>query len=208
MDARLASVFTAMPAIVQSYDPASQSVDVQPAVRSRYEDETGSTVVEALPVIPLVPVVFPGGGGYRVTFPIQKGDQCLLVFANCSIDRWLRAGGVVDPQDDRRHTINDAFAIFAARDFGHALRNAPTDRMSLGYDTGPTIEISQSSVLLGGNDASDPVARKSDLAALAATFNSHTHVVQNGTPPSPIGTAIVTTDTMSTPSCSSVVKAK
>lgn len=205
MDARLAGLFTCMPGVVQSYDSATQSVDVQPAVRSRYEDETGATVVEPLPVIPLVPVVFPGGGGYRVTFPIQKGDTCLLVFANCSIDRWLRAGGVVDPQDDRRHTLNDAFAIFCARDFGHALRNAPTDRMSLGYDTGATIEINSSSVLLGGNDASDPVARKSDLDAVVQALNGHGHAAFGATPTS---VTYLGTFPISTPSGSSVVKAK
>ena len=208
MDARLAGVFTAMPGIVQSYDPVTQSVDVQPAVRSRYQDETDSTVVETLPVIPLVPVVFPGGGGCRIAFPITKGDQCLLVFANCSLDRWLRAGGIVDPQDDRRHTLNDAFALFCARDFGHALRNAPTDRMSLGYDTGPTIEISPSDVRLGGNDANDPVVRKSDLDAFIATFNGHVHPVTGVT--TGTGTAATTapSSTQSTLACSPTVKTK
>jgi hypothetical protein len=183
--AGLKNARVALPARVETYDATKQSVDVQPLVYEGYLDEAGKRQAERLPVVAGVPVVFPGAGGFRVTFPIAKGDTVLLVFASSSIDRWLALGGEVDPQDDRRHHLSDAIAIPGLRDFAHALGNAPSSTMSLGKDGGPTIEISGSDIQAGGSSA---LALKSDVDALITSFNSHTHLYAPG-PGSPTPTA-------------------
>jgi hypothetical protein len=133
----VADVRVAMPGRVVRWDAAKQQVDVAPVIRNAYEDEDGVRQVEDMPVIPSVPVVFPGGGGFRVTFPIAVGDHVLLVFSDKSLDKWLAVGGNVDPGDDHLHNLSDAIAIPGLHDFAHPLSTAPGNTIDIGADAGP-----------------------------------------------------------------------
>lgn len=158
LTSRLKDTHVALPARVETYDAAKQKVSVLPLIQGwRKDKDTGAKVSVTLPVVSGVPVVFPGAGGFRLTFPVAVGDTVALVFSDYSLDLWLKDGGLVDPRDTRVHHITDAIAIPGLRDFGHPLTSAPTDSMSLGKDGGPTIELKASSVHLGGADASQGV---------------------------------------------------
>ena len=170
----------ALPARVETYDASTQQVTAQPLVYDGYLDETGKRQSERLPVVAGVPVLFPGGGGFRVTFPIVAGDTVLLVFASSSLEKWLSLGGEVDPVDDRRHHISDGIAIPGLHDFAHPLVSAPTSTMSMGKDGGPTIEVSATDVQIGGSNA----------LVTQAQFLNHTHATAGTGPPTP-PTAIV-----------------
>lgn len=119
LEARASEICTAIPARVESYDPATQRCSAQPLIRRGYEDETGARQVERLPVVTDVPVVFPGAGAYSITFPVAKGDTVLLVFSQASLDKWLQSGKDIDPLDDRRHSLTDAIAIPGLRHAAH-----------------------------------------------------------------------------------------
>ena len=127
IEAGLATVNVSMPGRVESYDASTQQVDVQPLVKRAYPDEQSARQTETLPIICNVPVRFEGSGDSASTYPISVGDTGLIVFCHCSIDRWLTTGGVVDPQDDRRHHLSDAVFLPGVRDYAHALSNVPTD---------------------------------------------------------------------------------
>src|SRR5258706_271387 len=71
----------AVPAVVQSFDPAKQTVVVQPAIRERINKDLVPTDVD-LPQLLDVPVLLYGAGGFVLTFPIQPGDECLVVFGD------------------------------------------------------------------------------------------------------------------------------
>ena len=58
-----------------------------------------------------VPVMFPRGGGYVLTFPVQKDDECLVVFSDMCIDAWFSLGGIQNQIEKRRHDLSDAIAI-------------------------------------------------------------------------------------------------
>ncbi len=153
MDARLAGVFTAMPGEVQSYDPISQAVDVQPLVQTGYIGQDGTRATERTPLVPHVPVLFPGAGGFSITWPLKQGNTGLLIFCNCSIDKWLTLGGEVDPEDDRRHCIADAVFIPGLRPFASPLADAATDSMVL---AGPDVRV-------GAHDGALPIVVQSAL---------------------------------------------
>lgn len=101
---------TAMPGIVQAWDPVQQTVDVQLAIRENLEDDDDETEVE-IPLLVDVPVVMPRAGGYSLAFAPAAGDECLVVFADCCIDAWWQSGGVQSQVDRRRHDLSDGFAI-------------------------------------------------------------------------------------------------
>lgn len=94
--------------LVESYDPDSQIVTVQPAIMRRRESEDEA---KPRPVLADVRIVFPGSGDYWVTFPISQGDPVLLLAPSRSLDNWLNSGGIVDPDSDRIFDLSDAIAI-------------------------------------------------------------------------------------------------
>jgi hypothetical protein len=82
-------------------------VNVQPLLSRRLRD--GRT--EQMPVVPDIPVWFPSGGGASITWPINAGDGCLLIFAERSIDEWKGSFDAEAPDDPRRHQLTDAIAL-------------------------------------------------------------------------------------------------
>lgn len=111
VDRRLEMLRTAQVARIESYDSDAMTVSVQPLVQA-HAIVKGQTVVETLPVITDVPVVFPGSHGARIEWTVNRGDTVLLVFSEYSLDVWKQTTGVVDPLTKRRHHLSDAIAIF------------------------------------------------------------------------------------------------
>lgn len=101
----------ASPGIIESFDPATQTVSVKLAVRERVGSETGAVQDLQLPLLVDVPIVIPRAGGYCLTLPIKTGDECLVIFSDTCIDAWFSNGGVQAQLENRRHDLSDGFAI-------------------------------------------------------------------------------------------------
>ena len=187
----VADLHTALPGKIVRYDSSTQKADVQLLIKERYTDESGATQVRDLPVIPAVPVQFPGAGGYRITFPIATDDTGLVVFSEASLDKWLVSGGTVDPSDDRRHDLTDAVFLPGLRDFGHALASAPTDRATFGKDDGLQIHVDGSKIRIGTTTAiqlekhPNGETLKTILDTLIAWADTHTHPTPAGASSAP-----------------------
>ena len=173
VEASLNNLWSSLPGIVQSFNDKTQTADVQPAVGAQFTNEKGEKVVELLPVVQSVPVMFPSGGGFSLMFNLKKGDPCLLVFASASTDRYIAEGGVIkDPGDGRRHHLGDAFCIPGGRSLKHALvgensfGNGPglNGTLWLGREQGPGVMVDVNAVNVGG---------------LAATNSDHEIVIQS-----------------------------
>jgi hypothetical protein len=111
LDGRQSCIWTAMPGIVQSVDLEAMTCEVQPAIQGTIEDENGKLQSVNLPLLVDVPIVFPGAGGFVITFPIAAGDEVLVVFGSRCIDAWWQSGGVQRPMEARMHDLSDGFAI-------------------------------------------------------------------------------------------------
>lgn len=111
MRASRAEIWTALPGVVQSYNPAKMTAEVQPAIKARVMQRDGMFIDAALPLLVDCPVMFPGGGGFCLTFPLAKGDEVLVVFARSCIDAWWQQGGVQPQAELRMHDLSDGFAL-------------------------------------------------------------------------------------------------
>lgn len=107
----LRQVNTAIPARVESFDRVRKTVSAQPLIPVTFKDESGARQVANLPIIASVPVLYGGGGGCKIQFPLAKGDTVLLIVAQASLDKWFTTGRIVDPVDPRRHALTDAIAL-------------------------------------------------------------------------------------------------
>lgn len=120
--AMLAGCYSALPGVVTrvSSDNQNQTVDVQPAYKLTNRNEDGSFSTKKMPVVLDCPIVWQGGGGMTLTFPIKPGNECLLVLASRCIDAWWAQGvdaqgNVPDTPDIRLHDLSDGFAMVGVR---------------------------------------------------------------------------------------------
>lgn len=111
LDAHAAQLWTALPGLVQSFDPQAVTCTVQPAVMGTITTQAGQSKEAALPLLVDVPVVFARGGDFVLTCPVRAGDACLVVFAARCIDGWWQGGDVAPAMDARMHDLSDGFAI-------------------------------------------------------------------------------------------------
>ena len=117
----MSALRVSMPGIVQSFDPDTVTVVVQPAIKGYEPDSNGINQSTTLPLLVDVPVVFPRGGGCTLTLPVKAGDECLVIFADRCIDFWLQNGGIQDPVDERMHDLSVAFGIVEPQPQAHNL---------------------------------------------------------------------------------------
>jgi hypothetical protein len=150
----LMMVHTGMPGIVQSFDPATQTAVVQPAIQLLI---VGEDEPVTLSVCPDVPVFFPGGGGLVLTFPIAKGDECLLEFSERAIDFWFDRAGVQQPSQVRMHDLSDGFAFVGFRSKPNALAAVSTTAAELRtLDGTVAMSVDASFAYHGGRAAAVP----------------------------------------------------
>ena len=110
----LKDVYTCTPGIVSAYDPATRRATVQGAltmVRTDREEVPRADIHN-------VPVLFPSGGGFSMTWPLQKGDPVLLVYSQRGLSEWKKTMDVSTPDLAGFFSEKDAIAIpgFGPRD--------------------------------------------------------------------------------------------
>ncbi len=98
---------TVVPGTVVLYEPATRRATIQPAPSLI----TNGREARPLPPLPLVPVMFPGGGGFEIVWPLAPGDRVTLLVFDRSIDRWLRGEPSYKPNSGRMHNLSDVMAI-------------------------------------------------------------------------------------------------
>lgn len=103
INARLLDVHTALPAEIVSYEKGKATVKI--LIKRKINGD-----LMEFPPITDVPVLQPrsNGGKSFISMPIKKGDTGMLTFQERSIDKWLIAGGSVDPNDTRKFDLSDA----------------------------------------------------------------------------------------------------
>lgn len=163
----------AIPARVERYDASKQVIDASPQVKELYEDAEGEQVPLQLPVICDVPLVFPGAGGFHITFPVAVGDTVLLVFSDRSIDAWKSEGGVTSPVDHgRRHHITDAVAIPGLHHGKAPISNPSTSVIEIGK-SGESSDF----VALSTPTHDEMSALRDNWNTALTALKTHTHTV-------------------------------
>lgn len=219
LDHRLGNLHTAMPGRVESYDAAAQTCDVLPQLKRQVPDGEGGYTTEALPVLSGVPVCFPRGGSFFLSFPLAKGDFVLVVFSERATGNWRQKGEASNPGDLRMHSLAGAVAIPGVYPTSGALDDADGTNLVLGKDgtAGAQIVITPTEVQLGSG-ATKKAARGGDTLTTSAALTTWAQAVEgfiNGLVPGTIATLWAAAPgvagslgSINAASCSSVIKVK
>lgn len=191
--AALALSWTSLPGQVVSFDPAKQTAAVAPTIQAVATAPDGTRSLVTMPLLLDCPVHFPEGGGAVFTFPVQPGDECLVVFADRCIDSWWQQGGIQPPAEFRMHDLSDGFVFVGFR----SLPNVVTDMSmtsaeirSLGGETrialnptGQTVEIAapggatiNADVIINGDlTVTGTIQAAVDVVAAGVSLKTHKH---------------------------------
>ncbi|BDH44896.1 hypothetical protein TUM12370_09400 [Salmonella enterica subsp. enterica serovar Choleraesuis] len=143
-DAVSSSLRVALPGTIDSFDPQSVTCTVTLGVLNTIRGDDGNWRSSKYSQLVDVPVVFPRGGGCTLTFPLAAGDECLVVFADRSIDSWWQSGGTQETSAGRQHSLSDAFVLPGPQSQVRKISNISTESTQLRTDDGQAfIELAQ-----------------------------------------------------------------
>lgn len=159
IESRLKELHTCLPGIIISFDPVKQTAVVQPVIKRVF---TGGAT--NLPPCGDVPVSFPRGGGLVLTFPVKKGDECIIWFSERAIDAWWKLGGVQLPTNFRYHDLSDGLCMVGIASQPNVVPNFDAERaqlrtldgtVSVTVDPAGTITLKGAVVIDGTLDVKD-----------------------------------------------------
>lgn len=169
---------------VEAFDPAKQSA----RARIGYKRQSADGKISDYPLLVDCPVVFLGNaaGAARLTFPLVKGDDCLVLFNDRNMDHWIVAGQSAVPDTGRLHSFSDAIILPGVRPFCRALPTFYPDGLELAYGAA-TLQLSDKVHL--ANATTDLKAVLNGLIDILAGLTVAT--ASPGTP-SPLSPAVIT----------------
>lgn len=130
---RLKDLHTSLPGLIVSFDAVKQTAVVQLVTKRVFADGP-----QNLPLCNDVPVIFPRGGGLILTFPIKKGDECLVWFTERDFDYWFKQGTIQLPSDYLMHDLSCGICMVGVSSQPNKIANLDTEQAQLRTADGST----------------------------------------------------------------------
>jgi hypothetical protein len=176
----LCNMNTAMPGVVNSYNPVKVCAEILPLLKRNYLSG------EAPPAKPIVdvPVMFMRTNRFRCTFPLERGDTGLLLFGQRDMSEWLTGDGKEAlPGSGRKFSLTDA--IFIPGLFAFRQGSLPEDgsKFELAFDdvkivsNGQSFQFTGDVAVTGKITATDNIESDSEVKAGVVALSTHTHPV-------------------------------
>lgn len=179
------NIHTALPCKVVSFNPQNQTATV--AVQIKQVLSAGGS--SQIPPLTDVPVSFPRGGGFAVTFPLKAGDEGFVVFSERCIDGWWQSGNASEPLDFRLHDFSDAMFVPGICSVPQAIQSFFESGLSLQtLDSNTFIRITNGKIEIKGDishtgdtqqtgafSATGVIASDTDVSAAGISGKSHVH---------------------------------
>lgn len=187
---KLAEINTCLPAKIISYDYKNKKASVKPSINVVYND---GEVLE-MPIINNVPVLHPSTSKAKIIFPVSVGDSVVLIFAQRSLEEWLKNGNNSTPDDPRMFDLTDAIAILGLDPFSSSIDVNSSDELVIDCNQSritmkpssvvdikaTTINIDSTNVSITGKLTAQNIEANSNMKSSTATiggknFASHIH---------------------------------
>jgi len=169
MEAATKTVMTSLPGKVVSYDAATKLATIEPMVHNG----------NPLPPIPEVPVKFPRGGGYRMVWPLNPGDEVTIHFHKWDPSRF-RVSGEKAQSNLVRDTGIYPVAVPGSESETSTYTGAGSNTMHLGRDAGDVeIIIASNAISLKAATVNLTGTAPGDAAALASKVEAALNKLQS-----------------------------
>lgn len=155
------------PAIVQSFDTEDLTVNVQIAEKKIIGiNKDGTNKVADYPEIK-AKICYASP---FITYPIEQGQECLLLFSDREIESWFITGQAQTPSYTRMHSITDAFAIFGIRSIPQMIQIV-SDCLNLFYKNS-SLQIKENKIVINTNQI---------MLGNISCIADNTYTITNGT---------------------------
>lgn len=155
--------------VIVSFDPDKQTASVKIAMNKQVVDYSKNPPAFnylPYPVLTDCPVFMPAGGTGRLTFPIQPGDPCIIIFNDRDLDNWFSGGASTPPNSSRIHDLSDGIVLVGIRNVALAYGDYNTASAELRYKDGALLLADK--VALNGKDSDLKTMFAKVIAALTA----------------------------------------
>lgn len=172
----ISEVHTAVPATITEFDVSTGLATVQP--KAKFKKPNKQTI--DYPEISGVPIVFPQSQNVSIAFPIQPGDDCLLVFSEKALDYW-QYGKETDT--DLNFDLSNAIAIpNISTTPNPAMTEACKGNAAVVMAGGVTLRVQGDGVHIEGNlSVSGNITATGDVVANSTvSLATHTHGEADG----------------------------
>lgn len=122
---------------IQEFNPDNQTAKITINYQKTFFIQNTNTgvfepVLKEYPILVDCPVVIMSGGTANLTFPIAKGDNCILLFNDRDIDNWFQAGNTTLANATARlHSFSDAIALVGLKALNQSIESYDTERARL-----------------------------------------------------------------------------
>lgn len=131
---------------VQSFNAENQTVKATINYSKTYfqlDIKTGiyNPVQLDYPILIDCPAIVLGGGDTFLSFPIQQGDECLILFNDRDIDNWFSGASSGPVASTRLHSFSDGIALIGLRSLPNKLPDYDTTRAALRDKRGAMVAV-------------------------------------------------------------------
>lgn len=118
---------------IQTFDKTKQMATATINYEKTYferneETQTYDPVQVKYPILIDCPCLVTGGGGGAITFPIRKGDECIILFNDRDLDTWLQSGATTASNNTGRlHSFSDGMIIVGLRSMANVIDDYADD---------------------------------------------------------------------------------
>lgn len=189
---------TCIPAIVDGFDATTQRVAATPAIRGKFIDTKNNVSYIDLPKITNIPLAITKSAGIKITYPIEIGQNCTLIFSQRSIDNFILDGGIQNPYDGpnpkktqiRCMDMTDALCFPGVITDAETITDYATDAIEIrSADNTTKVSVKEKSLKLLQGSASIELS-EGNIDMTAATINiTGTSAVNISSPDTKVGTA-------------------
>jgi len=158
---------------IVSFDSSTQTAEVEIKMLRMMNG-----VLKEYPVLVDCPCIILSGGKGRLTFPIQPGDSCLVLFNDKDIDNWYSGGQSVAPRTERMHNFADAIALVGIRNKQNQITDYFNSGVELKYGVS-TVKLEENKATIT-NGTSTVTVDSTGVSVTGATINLTGDVVIAG----------------------------
>jgi hypothetical protein len=121
---------------IQSFNSVNQTAKATINYKKSYFEPnsvtgTYSQVLADYPLLLDCPVIILGGGGGTLTFPIESGDEALVLFNDRDIDGWFAGSSNSAVPTPRAHSFSDGIILVGVRSLSNSIPSYDAERALL-----------------------------------------------------------------------------